>query len=86
MTKSAVITTRLDAETLAMVDKIAVSQGRSRAWFAAQAIKEVAEREAEFLQFVQKGIDDIERGAFYTQEQMEEWFKERVTARKRNIK
>jgi len=62
MSKTAVITARLDVETLALVDKIAKGQGRSRSWFAAQAIQRVAESEADFLAFVQEGIDAAERG------------------------
>ena len=62
MSKTAVITARLDAETLALVDKVAKAQGRSRAWFAAQAIQRVAEHEADFLAFVQEGIDAADRG------------------------
>ena len=44
MSKSAVLTTRVDEETLALVDKVAQATGRSRAWIAAQAIREVAVR------------------------------------------
>jgi predicted transcriptional regulator len=62
MSKTAVITARLDEETLALVDKVAKAQGRSRSWFAAQAIRRVAESEAEFLAFVQVGIDAADRG------------------------
>jgi predicted transcriptional regulator len=62
MSKSAVITARVDEETLALVDKVAKASGRSRAWFAAQAIREMAEREAEYLAFVQEGIDAADRG------------------------
>jgi predicted transcriptional regulator len=62
MSKSAVITARVDEETLALVDKVAKASGRSRAWIAAQAIREVAEREAEYLAFVQEGIDAADRG------------------------
>ncbi len=62
MSKTAIVTTRLDEETLALVDKLAAAQGRSRAWFAAEAIKQVAENEAEFLAFVQAGIDSADRG------------------------
>jgi len=62
MSKSAVITARLDPETLALVDRIAASHGRSRAWFAAQAIERVAKEEAEFLAFVQEGINAADRG------------------------
>lgn len=59
---SSVITTRLDPETLALVDRVAKAQGRSRSWFAAQAIKRAAEAEAEYQDFVQVGVDAIERG------------------------
>ena len=59
---SSVITTRLDTETLALVDRVAKAQGRSRSWFAAQAIKRAAEEEAEYLAFVQIGIDSADRG------------------------
>ena len=59
---SSVITTRLDTETLALVDRVAKAQGRSRSWFAAQAIKRAAEEEAEYLAFVQIGIESADRG------------------------
>ncbi len=58
---SSVITARLDAETLALVDRVAKAQGRSRSWFAAQAIKRAAEAEAEYQAFVQVGIDSADR-------------------------
>ena len=61
---SSVITARLDPETLALVDRVAKAQGRSRSWFAAQAIKCAAEAEAEYEAFVQVGIDAIARGDF----------------------
>jgi len=59
---SSVITTRLDPETLALVDRVSKAQGRSRSWFAAQAIKRAAEAEAEFQAFVQVGVDSADRG------------------------
>ena len=62
MSKTSVITTRIDAETLALVDRIADAYGRSRAWFAARAIQRAAEQEAELLEFLQKGIDAADRG------------------------
>lgn len=62
MSKTSVVTTRLDEETLALVDKVAAAQGRSRAWFAAEAIRRVAESEADFMAFVQAGIDSADRG------------------------
>lgn len=59
---SSVITTRLDPETLALVDRLSKAQGRSRSWFAAQAIKRAAEAEAEYQAFIQVGVDAADRG------------------------
>ena len=59
---SSVITARLDPETLALVDRVSKAQGRSRSWFAAQAIKRAAEAEAEYQAFVQVGADSADRG------------------------
>jgi len=47
---------------MALVDKLAAARGRSRAWFAAEAIRKVASEEAEFQAFVQQGLDSAERG------------------------
>ena len=68
MSKSAVITARVDPETLALIDKVVASQGRSRSWFVANAVQRAAEYEADFLAFVQEGIDDIEAGRFIDHE------------------
>lgn len=62
MTKHFVISARIDAETLELVDKIVAEQGRSRAWFVAQAVRHAAEQEARFAAFVQEGRDDIAAG------------------------
>ena len=62
MSKNAVVTARIDEETLAIVDRLAVAQGRSRAWVVARAIEKEARVEAEFLDFVQEGIDDLDAG------------------------
>ncbi len=62
MSKTAVITARVDEETLALVDRVSKAHNRSRAWFVARAIEEAARKEAEFLAFVQEGIDAVERG------------------------
>lgn len=67
---SAVITARVDQETLALIDKVAQAQGRSRAWFAARAIEDAARREAEFLAFVQEGLDDIAAGRVIPHEEV----------------
>lgn len=71
MSKTAVITARVDQETLALVDQVSRAHGRSRAWFAAQAIAEAARKEAEFLAFVQEGIDAADRGEVVPHEDVE---------------
>ena len=58
---SSVITARLDAETLALVDRVSKAQGRTRSWFAAQAIKRAAEAEGELLAFIREGLDSAEQ-------------------------
>lgn len=70
MSKTAVITARVDEETLALVDLIARSHNRSRGWFAARAIADAARKEAEFLAFVQEGIDAAERGELVPHEEV----------------
>lgn len=78
MSKSAIITARVNPETLAMVDAVAKSHGRSRAWFAAEAIRRVAESEADFLGFVQEGIDAANRGELIPHEEVRAEFEARI--------
>jgi predicted transcriptional regulator len=75
---TSVITARLDSETMALVDQVAKANGRSRAWFAARAISRAAKHEAEFLAFVQEGIDAADRGELIGNEEMNAWFDERI--------
>ena len=75
---TAVITARLDAETLALVDKVSKAQGRSRSWVAARAIKQAAEAEAEYQAFVQVGIDSADRGELTPHEDVEKLFDEMI--------
>lgn len=62
MSKTSVVTLRLDDETIAQMDKLAKAQGRSRAWYAAQAVRRVVDSEADFAAFIQVGIDAADRG------------------------
>jgi predicted transcriptional regulator len=78
MSKTAVITARVDEETLALVDRVSKAHNRSRAWFVARAIAEAARQEAEFLAFVQVGIDAADRGELIPHEKVFE----RVRARR----
>jgi predicted transcriptional regulator len=79
MSKTAVITARVDEETLALVDRVSKAHNRSRAWFVSRAITEAARKEAEFLAFVQEGIDAADRGELVPHDEVFE----RVRARRR---
>jgi predicted transcriptional regulator len=67
---SNVITARVDDETLALVDRVAKAQGRSRAWFVSQAVQRVAETESDFMAFIQEGIDAADRGEVVPHEEV----------------
>jgi predicted transcriptional regulator len=56
------ITATIDAETLAVVKRVARARGMTDAQFAAEAIRRVAESDDDFDAFIQVGIDAIERG------------------------
>jgi len=56
------ITAAVDAETLALIDRVAGTRGQSREAFAAEALRRVAEHEADFADFIQAGIDSAHRG------------------------
>jgi predicted transcriptional regulator len=73
MAKSVVITGRIDPELSAKLDALADKLDRSRAWIAAKAIERYVSEQSEFLAFVQVGEDQIDRGEFLTQDEMEEW-------------
>ncbi len=73
MTKSTVVTTRLDSAATEALDALAERLDRSRAWIVAKAISAYVKERTEFLDFIQEGEDAIDRGEFHTQEQMEEW-------------
>lgn len=77
MSKTVVITARVDEATLQSLDALAESRERTRAWLVAKAIKRYVEEETAFRAFIQEGEDAIDRGEYYTQEQMEEWFASR---------
>lgn len=73
MSKSQVITARIDPEIMELVDRVAAAKGRSRSWLAARAIEKMARAETEFMDFIKVGEDAIARGDYVTQEQMEAW-------------
>lgn len=82
---SNVITARVSDEVLAMIDRLASSRERSRAWIVNKLVDEAAKRQIEFDDFVQVGLDDIAAGRVHTQEEMEQWFADRKANRASRI-
>lgn len=81
MSKTNVVTARLDPETLSALDRLAEYQERSRSWLVAKAVERYVGEEAAFLDFIQEGEDAIARGEYFTQDEMEQWFEARVAVR-----
>ena len=82
MTKHSVISTRIDSDTMALMDNLATAQGRSRAWLVAQAVREYAEREAEMLAFIEEGERSARDEPLISAEEMQEW----IAAKRREIR
>ncbi|WP_210731808.1 CopG family transcriptional regulator [Sphingomonas sp. PAMC26645] len=55
---------------MAIVDSLAASKGITGAEFAAEAIRRVAESEADYRAFIQVGIDAADRGDVVPHEQV----------------
>lgn len=70
MSASLRITAELDTDTMAIVDSLAASKGITGAEFAAEAIRWVAESEADYRAFIQVGIDAADRGDVVSHEQV----------------
>ena len=80
MSKSAVVTARIDPNLSEKLDVLADKLERSRAWIVAKAIERYVAEESAFLDFLQAGIDAADRGDMISQEEMEQWFAERHRA------
>ena len=82
MNKQTVISTRIDADTIALVDNLATAQGRSRAWLVAQAVREYAEREAEMLAFIEEGERSAREEPLISAEEMLDW----IAAKRKEVR
>lgn len=77
MSKPVVISARIDEETAALLDKVAASRQRSRAWLIANAVKRMAQEESEYLDFIQVGLDDIAAGRTRPHDEVMDWLNDR---------
>ncbi|CAN5648932.1 hypothetical protein BH10PSE14_BH10PSE14_01240 [soil metagenome] len=73
MSKTSVITARIDADLSDRLDALAAKLDRSRAWIMSKAIERFVDEETAFRAFIQEGIDAADRGEVYSQEEMEAW-------------
>lgn len=64
------IATEIDAETKAIVDRVAQRRGITSREFAAQAIRRAAESDDDFDAFIQAGADAADRGEVVPHEQV----------------
>jgi len=70
MSRTAVITARIDEPTLQALDALAADQERTRAWLVAKAIQRYVREETEFRAFIKQGEDAMDRGDYLTHEEM----------------
>ncbi|MFN3434518.1 MAG: hypothetical protein ACK4ZY_08965 [Sphingomonas sp.] len=60
----------VDAETMAILDRVARRRGMSSEAFAAEAIRRAAESDDDFDAFIQVGIDAADRGDVVSHEEV----------------
>jgi predicted transcriptional regulator len=82
MTKSAIVTARVDPEIVAGLDLLAHRLERSRAWVVAKALERYVADERAFLDFLQEGVDALDRGDYITHEQLCAEINARIEAKK----
>jgi predicted transcriptional regulator len=70
MSKTAVVTARIDPETLSGLDKLAGYHERSRAWLVAKAVEQYVRDESAFIAFIKEGEDAIARGDYITHDEL----------------
>ena len=64
------ITASIDTDTLAIVEQLAQERGITSAEFASEAVRRIAESEADFRAFIQVGIDAADRGDLIPHEEV----------------
>lgn len=75
MSKTSVVTSRLGEETASELDRLAERLDRSRGWVIARAVEEYVSAENELLDSLDEAERQIERGEYYTHEEVVAWVK-----------
>ena len=74
MSKTVVITTRIPTDLASELDRLADKLGRSRGWIVARAIERFVTEELSLLDSLDEAEAQIDRGEFFTQDEMKAWF------------
>jgi predicted transcriptional regulator len=77
MIERAPLTLDLDAEALASLKAAAAWRNMTADAYVKSVVETATKMDIELAAFVQEGIDDIDAGRSYTQEQVEAWFEAR---------
>lgn len=77
MIERASLTLDLDAESLASLKAAAAWRDMSVDAYVKSVVETATRMDIELAAFVQEGIDDIDAGRSYTQEEVEAWFETR---------
>lgn len=70
MSKSQVITARVDADVAEGLERLGSYYERSRSWLVAKAVTRYVEEESRFFAALKEGEDAIARGDFITHEDL----------------
>ncbi len=73
MTKFVQISGQIDAEVAGKLDDMAIKLSRSRDWIVARAVEQYVADELDLVRSLDEADAEIDRGEFFTQEQIESW-------------
>lgn len=79
---STVVTARIDERTSEALDALCARLDRSRAWVMARAVSTYVDEQTELLEFLQKGIDDLDTGRWISHEHLTEQINQRRSERR----
>jgi predicted transcriptional regulator len=77
------ITSALAGNTVAALDRLAERLAASREQVVTRAVEEFVARESQLIDMLDAADQQIDRGEYLTQEEMERWFEDRKQSRAR---
>lgn len=73
MARAAVVSARVEDDLAGALDQLAQRLDRPRGWIVAQAVRQYVTAEMEFLGSLDEAERQIDRGDYFSQDQMEAW-------------